>query len=682
MDFFEAARTGDSAKVRALLAKKAKVDAPFPGFVMLGDGYMSIRSGTALMLASAEGHVQVAEVLLDAGADANAREASDWTPLFLAAIFGHASMIRLLAARGADLTAVTRQGDTALHLATSQFRRKTEAALALLESGAEVNVQRKNNLQTPLHDVADWPIAESGVAEETVTLARRLLDAGADIASRDQIRRTPLHLAADWGNVPLARLLVGRGADVNALDHEDSTPLHEAYDHPAVAQFLLKHGVKPDRQTKSLRLTALHQAVQGKQREVIQLIARYGGKLDLRDKEGQSPLALAASEADVETYELLLRLGAKDSKGSISREMAAKRLRLAAAAGDVSRVRELLRQKPDVNAGSWDDDNAPPLIGAATGGHLAVVRLLLAARARVDLPWRYGTTPLFVAADNGHGAVVRALIDAGANVNVAADGGMDGKKGSTPLLAAAESGTADGVRALLDAGALLNVRAKDQTTPLLAAALGGHAAASQILLDAGAERNWLADQCLEKLRLPAARNQRAFRDAVRELERRTKVKAKRHAEFPEGVTFDLKGDEPRMHAILDEAQTGLLEHGLSLVYAEMLHGDQLALLPTANKFAVVASLGPWPDGAPAMLNWLRKLEADYPFTVHGASYATLMLRFTGKVADPADLARRCFRLGSDERGVIVNGEHALTETQKGLAAALSRRRPIVRLWWD
>jgi ankyrin repeat protein len=530
--------------------------------------------------------------------------------------------------------------------------------------------------------VADWPVAEPGRAEETVTLARRLLDAGADIKARDHVRRTPLHLAADWGNAPLARLLVSCGADVNAVDHEDSTPLHEAYDHPTVVQFLLQQGVKPDRQTKSLRVTALHYAVQQKQPEVIKLLAGHGAKLDLRDKEGQTPLALAANEGDVETYELLLRLGARDTKGKISKEMAAKRLRLAAAAGDVNRVRELLREKPDVNAGSWDDEDAPPLIGAARGGHLAVVQQLLAAGARVDLPWRYGTTPLFVAADNGHGEVVQALVDAGANVNVAAEDGLDGKEGATPLLAAAESGSLAGVRALLQAGASVNVRTKDRTTPLLAAALGGHGAVCQALLDAGADRDWLSDQCLDKLPLPAARNGRAFRGAVVELERRLKVKAKRHAEFPEGVTFDVKGDEARMHAVLDECQTDFLSRGFTLVYVEMLHGDQLALLPTANKFAVVASLGPWPHGAAAMLTWLRKLEADQAFTVYGAGYATVMLRFTGKIADPADLARRCFRLGSDERGVFVKGEHIRTETQKQLAAALKRRQPTVRLWWD
>src|SRR5262249_54812248 len=159
----------------------------------------------------------------------------------------------------------------------------------------------------------------------------------------------------------------------------------------------------------------------------------------------------------------------------------------------------------------------------------------------------------------------------------------------------------------------------------------------------------------------------AFRQAVKELERRIGVKAKRYDEFPDGMAFDLKEDEARMYQIMDQNQEDLLARGFALVYVEMLGGDQLALLPTANKFAIGASLGPWPDGAPAMLHWLRKLEANYRFLVCGASYATLMLRFTGKVADPADLAKRLFGLGSDERGVIVKGEHTMTDTKKELA---------------
>jgi ankyrin repeat protein len=383
---FEASHKGDVARLRALLAKKTKVDARFRGFVMLADAYVSVRTGTALMLAAGDGHLAAAELLLDAGADVNAREASGWTPLLLAALLGHADVVRLLAERGADLSAVTHRGDTALLLTTSNMRQRSGAASALVELGADVNVHGKLNAETPLHQVAEWPGSKPEVAEQAATLARQLLKAGAGVAARDFIRRTPLHLAADSGNLPVARLLLDHGADVNAIDHENSTPLHEAYDHPAVTQILLEHGARPDRQTKTLGLTPLHHAVAGKQAEVIRLLAGQGAKLDLRDKDGKTPLAHAATEGDVATFELLLQLGARDPGGKISRSMAGKRLRLAAGAGDLARVRVMLAHKPDLNAGNWDDGDEPPLIGAAMGGHLAVAKALLAAGAKVDVP--------------------------------------------------------------------------------------------------------------------------------------------------------------------------------------------------------------------------------------------------------------------------------------------------------
>jgi ankyrin repeat protein len=685
MTIFDAARQGDVARLRALLTKKGEVDAPHPGFVVLGGQYVSIRAGTALMMAAGEGHLEAVRVLLDAGADANAHEASGWTPLLLAALLGQAKVIRLLVERGADLTAVTREGDTALLLTTAYYRQRYEGASALLDLGAEVGVHGKNDLQTPLHQIANWTLNAPDAGRQTLALARRLLEAGAEVDARDHVRRTPLHLASDRGNVRLGRLLLDRGADVNAHDHEDATPLHEARYQPAMTRFLLEHGAKPDYRTKTLGLTPLHCAVLEKQQSVVRLLAGHGAKLDLKNKDGETPLAVAAGKGDVASFELLMQLGAKDTKGQITKQMVAKRLRLAAKSGDLARVKALLRAKPDVDAaGSWQDDDWPPLFAAAQGGHLAVAQALLAAGADDDLPCQHGATPLtplFVAAEKGHAKLVNALLAAGANANFVVGEGKD-DEGSTPLLAAAESGSLESVKALLAAGARVNVRTKDRTTPLLAAALGGHDAVAEALLQAGATRDWLADQCLEKLSLPDACNKPAFRRAVEMVQRLTGVKATTYGEFPEGVTFDLKGDEARMHRILGKTQEHLLARGRSLVYVAHLNGDQLALLPTANELVVVTALGPWPDGAPAMLEWLRKLKVDYPFFVYGASYATLMLRFTGEITDPLSLAKRIFRLGSDERGVIVKGEHTLTQTQKELSEAMRCERPIVRLWWD
>jgi hypothetical protein len=63
------------------------------------------------------GHVAVAKLLLEHGADIHARDNANWTPLHWAAYKGHFDVARLLLERGADPTVKNRDGKTPLDLA-------------------------------------------------------------------------------------------------------------------------------------------------------------------------------------------------------------------------------------------------------------------------------------------------------------------------------------------------------------------------------------------------------------------------------------------------------------------------------------------------------------------------------------------------------------------------------------
>lgn len=88
-------------------------------------------------------------------------------------------------------------------------------------------------------------------------------------------------------------------------------------------------------------------------------------------------------------------------------------LMLAALKGHTDLVRKLIARGADVNKPGWT-----PLHYAATGGHLAVMELLLEEHAFIDAESPNKTTPLMMAAHYGTLASVKLLLEAGADPSV------------------------------------------------------------------------------------------------------------------------------------------------------------------------------------------------------------------------------------------------------------------------
>ena len=102
-----------------------------------------------LEVAVRRGHADTVEMLLDAGADVNARSSSGSTPLYDAALKGNGAIVSLLVNRGADLNAVeTTSGTTPLYAAAAFGRQ--EPVVILLLAGADPNIASKDGIR-PLH---------------------------------------------------------------------------------------------------------------------------------------------------------------------------------------------------------------------------------------------------------------------------------------------------------------------------------------------------------------------------------------------------------------------------------------------------------------------------------------------------------------------------------------------------
>ena len=99
-------------------------------------------------LASRSGHVEVAQVLVEHGADPTARDMDGLNPLHLASFHGYVEVVQLLVEHGADPTVQDNDGWTPLHWASQNGH--VEVARFLVEHSADPTVQDKDGW-TPLH---------------------------------------------------------------------------------------------------------------------------------------------------------------------------------------------------------------------------------------------------------------------------------------------------------------------------------------------------------------------------------------------------------------------------------------------------------------------------------------------------------------------------------------------------
>lgn len=102
----------------------------------------------ALHTALTEGSPARVEILLDRGADIEARNAEGATPLITASRLGNLALVSLLLEQGAQLDATDRNGNTALHEAS--FHSHTPCVDALLAAGAGTSARNRLGF-TPLH---------------------------------------------------------------------------------------------------------------------------------------------------------------------------------------------------------------------------------------------------------------------------------------------------------------------------------------------------------------------------------------------------------------------------------------------------------------------------------------------------------------------------------------------------
>jgi ankyrin repeat protein len=254
---------------------------------------------------------------------------------------------------------------------------------------------------------------------ELLTAEPSLIDA------RDRMEKTPLHWAAQGGQLAVAKYLVALGANVNAANIQKETPLVYAAEggHLKLAKMLVASGADLNVRT-TLLAAPIHYAIWADKADMVKLLLKKGADYKW-DRGTGFTLILheAANQQSLENVELFIKKGldvnAKNKVGATP-------LHFAAMHGTPEIVSLLIKKGADVNAVSQND--WWPLDLAVKRGQAEIVALLLNAGAQVNVKDKKSQrAPLHVAAAKGYGKICALLIDGGADVNA------EGPEGRTPL---------------------------------------------------------------------------------------------------------------------------------------------------------------------------------------------------------------------------------------------------------
>lgn len=221
-EFFAAVRGRDPERARELIARRPELagsvsedgETPMLAAVYAGAGavFEALRAQgmePSIFEAAAYGdRSRVAEILTVHPEAVHAHSPDGWTALHLAAHFGHREVAQLLVERGADIAVRSRNEMHNTPLNAAVFGGHVELVRWLLHLGADVNVRQKGDW-TPLHRAA-W----LGHRD----LADLLLASGADPALRtaDGLRAEEIALAR--GHQDIVRLLSAHPREDEDID--------------------------------------------------------------------------------------------------------------------------------------------------------------------------------------------------------------------------------------------------------------------------------------------------------------------------------------------------------------------------------------------------------------------------------------------------------------------------------
>jgi ankyrin repeat protein len=422
-----------------------------------------------LHLAAATNAPEMLDILLaQPKINVNTASSSGATPLFIAANPDNA---KKLIAKGASITVGDKEKATPLHFFAANGRKDMVelilSELAKSNNKTAVNAKAVNDL-TPAY------LASANGKTDIMPL---LIKAGADLDIPTSVKlggSTPLMAAVNNNNAEMVEIIANaKGVDLNCKNVSGLTPMHwAAYkDYTKVMKILISAKAKID-PIDNNNATPLFQAVSENHLESVKLLVLSKAEVNYKAKNNVTALMVARS-ADVAAV-----LIANGAAVNATRSDSVTPLNIAISNSDEKMARLLIANKADISIA--DKDGITPLHLAIAKDMNDLAHDLIARGATINTVDKSKNTPLITAVQHGNIVIATELIQKGANVNT-----VD-SYGGTPIHYADKP---EIIKALIQAGAKLNAVLKNGLVPLHLAVLQNNQEKIKLLVANGANIN-------------------------------------------------------------------------------------------------------------------------------------------------------------------------------------------------
>ncbi len=293
---------------------------------------------------------------------------------------------------------------------------------------------------------------------------QQLLERGVAPDVKDRAGRTALFTAVAAGKDKNVRWLLKQGLDVNHRDRFGLTALQTAVENGQLGalKILLEAGANPA-QVLANGDGLLHFALRLDRVDSARLLVKHGAPVNLRNKEGWTPLDVAEAKRLPGAIQHLKQAGAENGLGWQHKP----------ADRNVAALAKLVRESSDLS----------PLASAVVNSNVDLLKTLLKSNPQsVHQPLPDGSSLLGLAVRHNNPDMVQALLDYGVDANAGA------YKGMTALHIATRLEREEIVEILLDEGASPLIKDDAGRDAVHAAIEEEHNAVAEILLDSLLEK--------------------------------------------------------------------------------------------------------------------------------------------------------------------------------------------------